>query len=285
MAKKQALGKGLSALLGGDGGDFSGFEAGERVTMLPLAELHANPEQPRRHFDEDRLAELAGSIRSHGVMQPLLVVRQEEGYLIVAGERRFRAAGMAGLQEVPCIVRRLDARELAEISLIENIQREDLGPLEEAEAYRALMDLHGYTQETLAERLGKSRPHIANTLRLLKLAPQDRKLLTEGRISAGHARALLSLADARKRAQLTAAIINQQLSVRQAEAMAARLREEKAAPARRSEQVLHEDIARQCSARLGLRVRVTGSQGRGRVVIDYHCEDDLQNILDAILKP
>ena len=269
MAKKQALGKGLSALLGGDGGDFSGFEAGERVTMLPLAELHANPEQPRRHFDEDRLAELAGSIRSHGVMQPLLVVRQEEGYLIVAGERRFRAAGMAGLQEVPCIVRRLDARELAEISLIENIQREDLGPLEEAEAYRALMDLHGYTQETLAERLGKSRPHIANTLRLLKLAPQDRKLLAEGRISA----------------QLTAAIINQQLSVRQAEAMAARLREEKAAPARRSEQVLHEDIARQCSARLGLRVRVTGSQGRGRVVIDYHCEDDLQNILDAILKP
>lgn len=287
MVKKQALGKGLSALLGDDGSaKFDNFaESGERVVMLPAAEIHPNPDQPRKHFDADKLAELAESIRSHGVMQPLLVVRDSAGYLIAAGERRFRAAAMAGLSELPCIVRQLDSRELAEISLIENIQREDLGPLEEAEAYRALLDLHGYTQEALAARLGKSRPHIANTLRLLKLPPQDRKLLADGRISAGHARAMLSLADAKKRATLTAAILRDNLSVRQAEILAAKLRDAKppAGGSQRREDVLHADLARACSARLGLKVRVAGSQGKGRVVIDYNCEDDLQAIIDAIL--
>lgn len=282
-AKKQALGRGLSALLP----DSGGFEAsGERVQLIASSQIHANPDQPRKSFDPEKLAELAASIRSHGVMQPLIVVRDNGGYLIAAGERRFRAAALAGMTELPCIVRKLDQRQLSELSLLENIQREDLSPLEEAAALQGLLDDHGYTQEDLAARLGKSRSHLANTLRLLKLAAQDKKLLAEGRISAGHARALLAVPDPRRRAQLTSAILRDHLSVRQAEELATRLKQAKPAakPAKNNQrQLIHQDLARRCSARLGVPVRLEGGHNKGRLVIEYNSEDDLQNIIELIV--
>jgi len=284
MAKKPALGRGLSALLP----DQPTFDtaAAERVRSIPMAELHPNPDQPRKLFDDEKLSELAESIRSHGIMQPLLVMPDPAGgYCIVAGERRWRAGKLAGLDALPCIVRTLSAQQVKEQSLLENIQREDLAPLEEAAAYRDLMESHGYTQETLAARLGKSRPYVANTLRLLQLLPQERTLLEQGKLSAGHARALLALTDPRKRADVVSAILKQHLSVRQTEALVAEMKEakKKAAPRRTRSVLLHDELARAMSDRLGMKVRMQGKEGRGRVIIDYTSEDDLQNLADALL--
>ena len=286
MAKKPALGRGLSALLP----DTPSFEAprnGERVQELPLSQIYANPAQPRKVFDEEKLAELAESIRQHGVMQPILLVEDGKGgYMIAAGDRRWRADQVAGLTHAPAIVRQLDQQHLAELALIENIQREDLTALEEAEAFQRLMESHGYTQEDLASRLGKSRSHVANTLRLLNLAPHEKKLLAAGKFTAGHARAVLSLENAsNERVLLISAIIKQSLSVRQAEELAQKLKLSPGyhQPKKQTATLLHEDIARSLSQQMGVKVKITGRAGKGRVVIDYNSEDDLQNIMDAIL--
>ena len=224
-------------------------------------------------------------------MQPLVVVEREGGYMIAAGERRWRAAQAAGLKEVPALVRQLDPRELAELSLIENLQREDLTGLEEAQAFSDLMNGHGYTQEALAERLGKSRSHVANTLRLLNLAPHEKKLLEQGKFSPGHARAILSLEEnSPERVLLVSAVIKQGLSVRQAEEQAQRLKTEQAEKAskkpakKQTATLIHEDLARQISRRLGVKARISGRGGRGRVTLDFNSEDDLQNIVDALLE-
>ena len=290
MAKKQALGRGLSALLP-DEPAFMEQEGLEQVRQIDIARIRPNPDQPRKNFDEEKLEELAASIRQHGVMQPLILVEQGKDYLIAAGERRWRAAQMAGLKEVPSLVRLLDARQLAELSLIENLQREDLTSLEEAQAFRDLMTGHGYTQEALAERLGKSRSHVANTLRLLNLAPHERKLLEQGKFSAGHARAILSLEEGcPERVLLVSTVIKQGLSVRQAEELAAKLKTEQAAklsrkqPKKQTATLVHEDLARRISRRLGVKARITGRAGRGRVTLDFNSEDDLQNIVDALLE-
>ena len=290
MAKKQALGRGLSALLP-DEPAFMEQEGLEQVRQIDIARIRPNPDQPRKNFDEEKLEELAASIRQHGVMQPLILVEQGKDYLIAAGERRWRAAQIAGLKEVPALVRLLDARQLAELSLIENLQREDLTSLEEAQAFRDLMTGHGYTQEALAERLGKSRSHVANTLRLLNLAPHERKLLEQGKFSAGHARAILSLEEGcPERVLLVSTVIKQGLSVRQAEELAAKLKTEQAAklsrkqPKKQTATLVHEDLARRISRRLGVKARITGRAGRGRVTLDFNSEDDLQNIVDALLE-
>lgn len=284
MAKKQALGRGLSALLP----DAPAFEPerGEQVKQVELARIHPNPSQPRQIFDEEKLEELAASIRRHGVMQPLLVTEDGEGYLIVAGERRWRAAQKAGLTQAPVIVRKLEGRELAELSLIENLQREDLSDLEEAQAFSGLMQDHGYTQEALAERLGKSRSYVANTLRLLNLAPHERRLLEQGKFSAGHARAILSLDEGcPERVLLVSAIIKQGLSVRQAEELAVKFKQAESKKPKRKQTaaLIHQEAADQLSHRLGVKVRISGRGGRGRVTLDFNSEDDLQNILDVIL--
>ena len=290
MAKKQALGRGLSALLP-DEPTFLAQEAGEQVRQLAIDSVRPNPDQPRKLFDPEKLEELTASIRQHGVMQPLVVVEREGGYMIAAGERRWRAAQAAGLKEVPALVRQLDPRELAELSLIENLQREDLTGLEEAQAFSDLMNGHGYTQEALAERLGKSRSHVANTLRLLNLAPHEKKLLEQGKFSPGHARAILSLEEnSPERVLLVSAVIKQGLSVRQAEDMAQRLKAEQAEKAskkpakKQTATLIHEDLARQISRRLGVKARISGRGGRGRVTLDFNSEDDLQNIVDALLE-
>ena len=289
MAKKQALGRGLGALLP-EINIQDDLSAQEKVREIELTSIHPNPDQPRKEFDDDRLAELAESIKNFGVMQPLLVMPLPEAgqYMIVAGERRFRAAGLAGLEKAPCIVRQLSPTQLAEISLIENIQREDLNPVEEAEAYHMLMESYGYTQEKLAQRLGKSRPHVANTLRLLQLAPQERKLVAQGRITAGHARALLSLPDAHLRAKLLEAILLEELSVRQAEAAAKRLlgmgsEPKKAAPAQRQEKAVLADLEKQLTSSIGMKAQIQGSPSRGKLVVEYRSEDDLQALLDRML--
>ncbi|MBQ6535352.1 MAG: ParB/RepB/Spo0J family partition protein [Firmicutes bacterium] len=290
MAKKQALGRGLSALLPDEPAFLDGAAA-EQVRQLAIDSVRPNPDQPRKLFDPEKLEELTASIRQHGVMQPLVVVERGGGYMIAAGERRWRAAQAAGLKEVPALVRQLDPRELAELSLIENLQREDLTGLEEAQAFSDLMNGHGYTQEALAERLGKSRSHVANTLRLLNLAPHEKKLLEQGKFSPGHARAILSLADGSpERVLLVSAVIKQGLSVRQAEEQAQRLKTEQAEKAskkpakKQTATLIHEDLARQISRRLGVKARISGRGGRGRVTLDFNSEDDLQNIVDALLE-
>ncbi len=290
MAKKQALGRGLSALLPDEPAFLDGAAA-EQVRQLAIDSVRPNPDQPRKIFDPEKLEELTASIRQHGVMQPLVVVEREDGYMIAAGERRWRAAQAAGLKEVPALVRQLDPRELAELSLIENLQREDLTGLEEAQAFSDLMTGHGYTQDALAERLGKSRSHVANTLRLLNLAPHEKKLLEQGKFSPGHARAILSLEEnSPERVLLVSAVIKQGLSVRQAEEQAQRLKTEQAEKAskkpakKQTATLIHEDLARQISRRLGVKARISGRGGRGRVTLDFNSEDDLQNIVDALLE-
>lgn len=288
MAKKQALGRGLGALLP-EIDVQEELSNQEKVRQIEIANLHPNPDQPRKDFNEERLAELAESIKTFGVMQPLLVMAEPDGetYRIVAGERRFRAAMLAGLAHVPCIVRQLTPTQLAEISLIENIQREDLNAMEEAEAYRTLMDTFGYTQEKLALRLGKSRSHVANTLRLLQLAPQERKLVLEGRISPGHARTLLSVENTRLRARLLEMILKEELSVRQAEAAVKRLlsREPDStqAPAQRQQKAILADLEKQLTSSIGMKTQIHGTANRGKLVVEYRSQEDLQTLLDRIL--
>ncbi len=285
MAKKQALGRGLSALLP-DHPKFDQDVKKEQIVMISAKLLEPDPHQPRRNFDEAKLAELADSIREVGVMQPLLVVEAAKGYRIVAGERRYRAALLAGQKELPCLVRKYDDDKLAEVSLIENIQREDLDAMEEATAFRRLMDSFGYTQETLAAHLGKSRSYIANTLRLLQLPPQYRHMVSEGRLSPGHARAVLSLRTAEAQAKLVDAILSRDLSVRQAEALAHSLTEQAApaaaAPKTTAADAHFRDLEKQFRTSLGLPVKLSGSLKKGRLVISYNSGDDLENLLDKL---
>ena len=291
MVKKQALGKGLGALLSEMDMDIASHPLDEeRVRELPIFSLQPNAAQPRKAFPEEKLAELAESIKQHGIMQPLIVTPNGEDYTIVAGERRWRAAKLAGLSTVPCLVRQLEKTHQAELSLLENIQREDLTPLEEAAAYAALLENFGYTQEKLAHRLGKSRPLITNTLRLLQLLPQEREALSQGKISPGHARALLSVKEEKARGRLLALISQEHLSVRQAEEMAAKLNEAllpKAAPSpeaklEKRERLLIKEIEKQLTAGLGLPAKLKGNREKGRLIVEYRSGDDLQNILDRI---
>lgn len=286
MATKKGLGKGLSALLPDK--PLYTDEIKEKVTLLPLSQVAANPGQPRRDFDQEKLLELAASIKEYGVVQPIIVQKPLQGdqYIIVAGERRWRAAGIVGLQEIPCIIRELSSSQVEELSLVENIQRQDLQPLEEATALQKLINNCGYTQETIADKLGKSRSYIANSLRLLNLAPQYQQLLAQGKFTAGHARAVLSIKNAIKQAVLVKKICADNLSVRQAEMLAKQLNETavsaKAIRKTASDPVL-EEIASKLKAKWGVKVSLHDKGGRGQMVIDYYCEDDLQRILDSLL--
>lgn len=289
VSKGKALGKGLSALIG-EKPVFEERSDNGQVIHVPITKIAANPHQPRKVFTDEALAELAESIRRHGVMQPLIVVRaddlaNEAIYMIAAGERRFRAAQLVGLNELPCIIRSFSPGELAEISLIENIQREDLQPLEEASAFQALIDGFAYTQEQLAENLGKSRSHIANTLRLLQLNAREQAMLTAGQISAGHARALLSVRDPQIRRELARRIADEALSVRQAEEIAKISRSEPK-PKKKDPTPAYsfgEQAARKITERLMVKASVSGGNKKGKVVLEYYNEDDLQRILDILL--
>ena len=276
----RGLGKGLGALLGdaalrGDTGD---------SRFIPISQVERSADQPRKRFDDTTLAELADSIREHGIIQPLTVRRLASGYYqIIAGERRWRAARMAGLSEVPVIVVEADDRKMTELALIENLQREDLDPIEEAEGYKKLMDSYHMTQEDVAEKVGKSRSTVANALRLLGLCPEVRKLLEEGRLSGGHARALLPLpaATQKKAAQ---SVVQDGLSVRQTEALVKKLSSKpRTKKEEDAETVNYARLAAgELTDKLGRGCRIVPGKRKGRIELDYYDMDDLNDLLDAL---
>lgn len=284
---KKALGKGINALLGEDEKtDVSS------VAEVPLSALRPNPLQPRQEFDETSLGELADSIREKGVLQPILAESDKDGgYLIIAGERRVRAAKLAGLQKIPVIVRQFTTTEKLEIALVENVQREDLSPIEEALAYRRLMEMANLSQEQIALKVGKDRTTVANALRLLKLPDDARDALSRGSISAGHARALLALVNPSDQKVLLRRIVEHGISVREAEAMAGSLNKGKKGAGKttsgtressaRREPELRE-IEQKLIEKLGTKVEVRGTGRKGRIEISYFSSDDLERLLEIL---
>jgi ParB family transcriptional regulator, chromosome partitioning protein len=290
--KTSGLGRGLAALLDeaarpaasrGEGSQ----RADRGVREIEVARIQPNPSQPRTHFDEEAIDELAGSIRERGVLQPVLVRPKGESYELVAGERRWRAAQKAGLHNIPAIIRDIDDSAAAEIALIENIQREDLNAIEEAEGYKKLIERHGHTQDGVARLVNKSRSHVANLLRLLELPHSVRQLLLLGNISMGHARAVLTAPDPE---QLAREIVEKGYSVRQAEVLARQSKPGIAdaisrAPARRDKQAADADIAaleRQLGDILGLKVKVATDGSRGTVTLHYSSLDQLDMICQRL---
>ena len=278
--KPSGLGRGLGALLGDDvlKADSSGS------LNLPISQVESCSSQPRKHFDEASLVELAESIREHGIIQPLTVRKLSSGYYqIIAGERRWRAARLAGLQEVPAIVIEADDRKAAELAMIENLQREDLNPMEEAAGFQSLIDNYHMTQEEAARRVGKSRSAVTNALRLLGLTPAVRKLVEEGSLSAGHARALLPL-PAAVQERAAEAVVSGGLSVRQTEALAKRLAKEKeTAPSPPADYVDYAaEAQKELSSQLGRGVRIVKGRKKGRIELEYYGMDDLNDLLEAL---
>lgn len=280
MAKMSGLGKGLGALMLENNTDSM-----VSTSTLSINEIVPNKEQPRKTFDETALAELADSIRQHGVLQPLLVrPLANGGYQLVAGERRWRASRMAELKEVPVIIKELSDTEAMEIAIIENLQREDLNPIEEAEGLQALIDKCGYTQEEVAVSVGKSRPAITNSLRLLKLPEEVRDMAKDGVISAGHARALLAFDNQPMMIECAKQIVPKKMTVRDVEKMAKR-------PARASEpkrtqrrDSFYDEVELSLSEALGTKVKVYNGRSKGTLEIEFYTLDDLKNIANAIAK-
>ena len=283
MKKKQTgLGRGLSALID----DAALAEASGEIRSLPLHKIEPNPLQPRREFDPEALQTLADSIAAHGLIQPLSVREMPNGYYqIIAGERRWRAARMANLDEVPVLVLDADDRTVMELALVENLQREDLNPIEEAAGFQTLMDEYGLTQETIAERVGRSRSAVANSLRLLSLSDELADLVRSGTLSAGHARALLSLKDEKLRRQAAQRIMALQLSVRQAETLCRNLGKPKQKPV---EQPLTVDYIAECekslSRHLGRKVKIVNGKRKGRFELEFYGPEDLNRLLFALQK-
>jgi ParB family transcriptional regulator, chromosome partitioning protein len=278
--RRQALGRGLGALIpGGSTGERKG------VFTLGIEEIRPNRGQPRRHFDEAHIEELAESIRSKGVLLPLIVRRVPDGYVLVAGERRWRAAQKAGLRELPAMIREVTEKEAFEIALIENIQREDLNPVEEAEAFKRLIEEHGLTQEELAARVGKDRSTVANALRLLRLPDAIKQAIVAGQLSMGHARALLAIPDEGDLRKAAARVIAENLSVRAAEALVQRLKSRRLPRQRRDghggTQVRH--LVERLQRKLGARVELKDKGGSGTLEIRYGSLQELDRLLAAIL--
>lgn len=281
MAKKSGLGKGLGALMLENNTDSM-----VSTSTLNINEITPNKEQPRKTFDETALEELADSIRQHGVLQPLLVrPLTSGGYQLVAGERRWRASRLAELKEVPVIIKELSDTEAMEIAIIENLQREDLNPIEEAEGLQALIDKCGYTQEQVATSVGKSRPAITNALRLLKLPEEVREMAKDGSISAGHARALLAFDNQPMMIECANQIVSKKLTVRDVEKMAKRpatsLTKTKTAQRRDS---FYDEVELSLTEALGTKVRVYNGRNKGTLEIEFYTLDDLKNIANAIAK-
>ena len=285
MASERGLGKGLGALLGDAA--LQSQEGGS--VSLPLAQVEPGLKQPQKRFDEETLADLADSIRTHGIIQPLTVRRLSSGYYqIIAGERRWRAAKLAGLSEVPAVIIEADDRKVMELGLIENLQREDLNPMEEAMGYRTLMEEYGLTQEETAQRVGKSRPAVANALRLIALPDAIRHLVEEGQLSAGHARALLSISSSTLQKKLAQKIIAEGLSVRQTEALAKRFareeaQEETAYAAPPDPMKLYRDAAaKDLTTRWGRKVSITMGPKKGKLEFEFYNDEDLTELLDRL---
>lgn len=262
------------------------LEKGEKVKdgvrIIKIDSIETNPDQPRTRFDQAALQELAASIKNYGVIQPILVTELGDGkYELIAGERRMRASILAGLSTIPCIVKSFTESDRAEIALIENLQREDLNPVEEAKAYRALMDKSGMTQEELANKLGKSRPAIANSLRLLTLSPNVLELVEAGRLSAGHARTLAVIKDQKVQESYAKAAADKKMSVRQLERMVAHYLNPKK-PTRIYNSPELKELVNNMQHTFGTKVKAIGNNEKGRIYIDYYTKDDLIRIYDLV---
>ena len=283
MAMAKGLGKGLDALMGDAA--LQTQEAGS--VMLPISQVEPGLNQPRKRFDDEALADLASSIEEHGIIQPLTVRRLSTGYYqIIAGERRWRAAKLAGRKEVPVVIIEADDRKVMELGLIENLQREDLNPMEEAEGYLALLTDFGLTQEELAKRMGKSRPAITNALRLTGLPPAVRELLADGALSAGHGRAVLMVEGEQAQTAFAQKIVNEGLSVRQAEGAAKHFTLEppqakKPKPAD-EDRLYIETAQKELSLRLGRKVTISSGRKKGRLELEYYNVDDLNDLLEQL---
>ena len=279
--RAQGLGRGLAALIP------QRSETRATTTDIPIASIRPNPDQPRRRFSDAEMATLTASVREHGVLQPVLVTETLDGYQLIAGERRVRAALAAGLDRIPAVIRHLDDRERLELALIENLQREDLDPIESAHGFRRLIDDFGLTHEAIAERVGRARSTVANTLRLLDLAPVVQAAIADGSIAEGHGRALGGLSTEHQE-HVLGAVIEQELSVRQTEELVRRLREPKASPngEQRAEaragdpdlERIEEDLRRS----LGTKVSLARSRRGGRIVIEYYSDEELGRLYDRL---
>lgn len=275
----RGLGKGLNALI-----TSNLIEEGEQVKEVSISEIRPNPYQPRKEFEQSAIDELALSIKEHGIIQPLIVRKSIKGFELVAGERRLRAAKATGLKQVPVVVKAYTDQQLMEIALIENLQRENLNPLEEAEAYEKLIAHHEYTQEQLAQKIGKSRPHVANMLRLLQLPEKIRKMVSTSVLSMGHARALLTLDKEQVQLQLAKDVMEKGLSVRQLEELVKQLnvsRETKKKKPAKTEPVLIE-MEEWLRSHFGTSVKIKKGTKRGKIEIDFYSQEDLQRILDIL---
>ena len=284
MATQKGLGRGLGALLG----DFEEISSEKSpYQLLPIYKVEPNPDQPRHDFDEEELQALAESIQVHGVIQPLTVRELPSGYYqIIAGERRWRAARIANLSEIPAVIVEADDKKAMELALIENLQRQDLNAVEEALGYQSLMADYGLTQEEAASRVGKSRPAVANSLRLLQLPEEVLEMLRSGKLTAGHARAVLSIKSEKKQLEAAQKISALGLSVRQAELLCKNMSKEQ--PKEEKEVTLAVDYVAECqkslSKHLGRGVKIVNGKRKGRFELEFYGQEDLQNLLDALMK-
>ena len=283
MAVKGGLGKGLDALF--DVKDSVTVEK-EEMSEIRISLIEPNREQPRKIFDEEQLQTLADSIAKHGVIQPIIVTKESNGfYKIIAGERRWRAAKLCGLSTIPAIVRNYESRKAAEVALIENLQREDLNPIEEAEGYQYLMDNFNLTQEQVGERVGKSRSAVANAVRILSLSDNLIDMVRKGLISSGHARALLAIDNERGRQELAEKIIKEQMSVRDIEKEVGKTKKEKVIPPTPKEEIPEIlDIEKKLARNLGTKVKIKSGSKKGKIEIEYYSMGDLERILEIIGK-
>lgn len=287
----KGLGRGISSLMGkfeDDDDDIivnkkSSEDVRGNVVDIDVGKIDRNPNQPRKKFDQASLQELADSIKAHGVIQPIIVTKNKDRYTIIAGERRFRATMLAGLKTIPTIVRDYDAREISEVALLENIQREDLNPIETARAIQALMDVYGCTQEELSNRIGKSRPVIANYLRLLTLCPEVIQMVEDGKLSAGHARSLVIVQDPAVQLKLAKLAVTKNVTVRDMEKAVKELQNPKKAKKAKADQSAElKELANMIERAFSTKVNIIGNDKKGRIYIDYYSRDDLDRIYNFL---
>ncbi|KAB3532211.1 ParB/RepB/Spo0J family partition protein [Alkaliphilus serpentinus] len=284
--KKRGLGKGLEALIP----EMSTLEQVEeeisedRIKHININKIYPNVHQPRKDFDEDSIMELAQSIKVHGIIQPIIVTERKDGYMIIAGERRWRASKELQLREIPCVIKNYEDSQLMKVALVENLQRENLNPIEEALAYKDLINNHKVTQEQLAEALGKSRPYLANTLRLLNLDGRIIDLVKSNSLSSGHGRVLLRIDDGEKQYQIALKIMEEKLSVRETEDLIGKILmpPKKKGVKKKSKDYLLIDVEDTLKKALGTKVTISKGKNKGKIEIEYYNNEDLERILDII---
>lgn len=285
MARKRGLGQGLSALISDDLEEQIVLDNKKDVMKVKLSHVEPNSNQPRKQFDEDGLQELAESIKRFGVLQPLVVVKRDKFYEIIAGERRWRASKLAGLKEVPVIVKNFEPEEIIEVSLIENIQRENLNPIEEAMAYKRLIDEFGLKQDEIAEKVSKSRSAITNILRLLQLDERVREMVIEEKLSSGHARALIAIKDQQQQFETAQLVFDRDLNVRETEQLIKKIQleeQDKPAKKKKSQDPVIQALQKNIEEILGTKVTINAKKNKGRIEIEYFSNKELERLCDLL---